>query len=149
MYKCACVRMDVMRHACVLTHTHTYMHACIHKYAQVIRQVLLGASRTWVVQVKRHDDAVEEDNSEELTKEEQEQADREEAEDEALSRARPQQLQQPAHAMPHAVSRKGESANPLAGAMAQVLSHFDKIHSAAANATPLPPPPPLLPPGDA
>jgi hypothetical protein len=102
-----------------------------------------------VVQVKRHDDAVEEDNSEELTKEEQELADREEAEEEALSRARLQQLQQPTHAMLHAVSSTGASVNPLAGAMAQVLSHLDKMHSAAANATPLPPPPPVLPQGDA
>ena len=36
----------------------------------MIASVLRGPRKNWVVKVKRHEDAVEEDNSEELTKEE-------------------------------------------------------------------------------
>ena len=49
---------------------------------KVIASVLRGPRKNWVVKVKRHEDAVEEDNSEELTKEEEELALQEDAEEE-------------------------------------------------------------------
>jgi len=50
---------------------------------RIIEAVLRGPSRLHIVKVKRHDDAVLEDNSEELTKEEEELANKEEEEEEA------------------------------------------------------------------
>jgi hypothetical protein len=50
---------------------------------RIIAAVLRGPSRLHIVKVKRHDDAVLEDNSEELTKEEEELANKEEEEEEA------------------------------------------------------------------
>lgn len=48
---------------------------------KVIEAVLRGESKAWICKVKRHEDAVQQDNSEQLSKEEEEQAAKEEEEE--------------------------------------------------------------------
>ena len=48
---------------------------------KVIEAVLRGESKAWICKVKRHEDAVQLDNSEQLSKEEEEQAAKEEEEE--------------------------------------------------------------------
>ncbi len=66
----------------VIEGTHEVDEKVEEKGDDVMKAVLTGLNRRWVVKVKRHDDACEEDNSEELTKEEEAQAQLEEEEEE-------------------------------------------------------------------
>ena len=57
---------------------------------RVLAAVLRGKSKQWVVKVKRFDDAVEEDNTEELTKEEEAMAMQEDEQEERQQKEREQ-----------------------------------------------------------
>ena len=71
----------------VIEGTHEVDEKVEGKGDDVMKAVLTGLNRRWVVKVKRHDDACEEDNSEELTKEEEAQAQLEEEEEEKALKA--------------------------------------------------------------
>jgi len=103
---------------------------------KVIEAVLRGVrSKGWICKVKRHEDAVEQDNSEQLSKEEEEQADQEDQEeDDRFQRS----LLPPAAHMPSSAAAGGAVPSLPAGTGA-----ISAGHSLGQG---LPPPPPSLPP---